>query len=197
MRMRTTLSVLGMLLLATTSYAQRSDSSTRPTGEVAMSNDTLQLRYISSGEAVGVGGSRFQGTFLLTEDRDIVFSGGLLFPTSLDLGRLKLTIGPQLYAALLQDKNNDVMALSVGADLRYLLNRQSGLAIAGQAFYAPDILTFGSADRVTDFSARVELNVAPRLVGFGGMRWFEFDLTNGAGKRKLQEELFFGVGYRF
>ncbi len=197
MRMRITVSVLGMLLLASTSYAQRSDSATRPTGEVALSNDTLQLRYISSGEAVGVGGSRFQGSFLLSEERDIVFSGGLLFPTDLDLGRLSLSFGPQLYAALLQDENNDVMAISVGADVRYVLNRRSGLAIAGQAFYAPDILTFGSADNLTDFSARVELNVAPRLVGFGGMRWFEFDLTNGAGKRKLQEELFVGVGYRF
>jgi hypothetical protein len=42
------------------------------------------------------------------------------------------------------------------------------LAVSGQAFYGPDILTFGSADSLTDLSART-----------------------------LQEELFFGVGYRF
>jgi hypothetical protein len=29
------------------------------------------------------------------------------------------------------------------------------------------------------------------------MRWFEFDLAEGAGKRTLQEELFVGAGYRF
>jgi YfaZ precursor len=197
MRVRFVFSFIGLLLLASVSHAQQTGSATQPTGEVALSNDTLQLRYISSGEKVGVGGSRFQGTFLLSEERDIVLSGGLLFPTGLDLGRLSIAFGPQLYAALLQDENNDVMSISVGADLRYVLNRRLGLAISGQAFYAPDILTFGSADNLTDLSARVELGVAPRLIAFGGMRWFEFDLTDGGGERTLQEELFVGVGYRF
>jgi hypothetical protein len=68
--------------------------------------------------------------------------------------------------------------------MRYLLNRRLGLALSGQAFYGPDILTFGSADSLTDLSARVEMNVAPRLTAFGGTR-------------TLQEELFVGVGYRF
>jgi hypothetical protein len=85
----------------------------------------------------------------------------------------------------------------LGAELRLVLNRRLGLALAGQAFYGPDILTFGAADSLTDLSARVEVNVAPRLTAFGGMRWFEFDLTEGGGERTLQEELFFGAGYRF
>jgi hypothetical protein len=197
MRVRFTLPFIGLLLLTSVSNAQQTASATQPTGEIALSNDTLQLRYISSGEKVGVGGSRFQGTFLLSEERDIVLSGGLLFPAGLDLGRLSIAFGPQLYAALLQDENNDVMSISVGADLRYVLNRRLGLAISGQAFYAPDILTFGSADNLTDLSARVELGVAPRLTAFAGMRWFEFDLTDGGGERTLQEEVFVGVGYRF
>ena len=88
-------------------------------------------------------------------------------------------------------------ALALGTELRLLLNRRLGLAVSGQAFYGPDILTFGSADSLTDLSARVEMNIAPRLTAFGGMRWFEFDLTEGAGKRTLQEEVFVGAGYRF
>jgi hypothetical protein len=78
-----------------------------------------------------------------------------------------------------------------------VLNRRLGLALAGQAFYAPDILTFGSADNLTDLSARAELQVAPQILAFGGMRWFEFDLIDGLGERTLQEELFVGIGYRF
>ena len=72
-----------------------------------------------------------------------------------------------------------------------------GLAVSGQAFYGPDILTFGSADCLTDLSARAEMHVAPQMLAFGGMRWFEFDLIEGGGKRTLQEELFVGTGYRF
>ncbi len=198
--MRTRLiAVIAMVVLcADAAFAQETGAAlSRSTAEIALSDDTIQLRYSTGGEQVGVEGSRITGTFFLSEERDIVLSGGLLFPADLNIGRLTVLFGPQLYAALLEEENNDVMAVSVGAELRFLLNRSLGLAISGQAFYAPDILTFGSADNLTDLSARVELDVAPRVIAFGGMRWFEFDLTDDSGTRTLQEELFVGFGYRF
>jgi hypothetical protein len=186
------------LFAAAGAIAQQSDSA-QARAEVALSNDTLQMRYLGSGSATGVAGSRIAGTFFLSEQRDIVLSGALLLPADIDvgIGALSILIGPQAYAALLEDENSDVMSLALGTELRLLLNRRLGLALSGQAFYGPDILTFGSADSLTDLSARVEMNVAPRLMAFGGMRWFEFDLTEGGGERTLQEELFVGVGYRF
>lgn len=187
------------LLSTTNAFAQQANDSRQSEGEVALSNDTLQLRYLGSGSSAGVGGSRIAGTFFLSEERDVVLSGAMLFPADIDvgIGALSILIGPQAYAALLKDENSDVMSLALGTELRLLLNRRLGLAVSGQAFYGPDILTFGSADNLTDLSARVEVNFAPRLTAFGGMRWFEFDLTEGAGKRTLQEEAFVGVGYRF
>jgi hypothetical protein len=187
---------------ALSAHAQgRDPSDEQQRGEIALSNDTLQLRYIGREGAVGNGG-QIDGSFFLSEDRDIVLSAGVLFaadlPDNLDVGRrLTLHFGPQVYAALLEEENNDVLAMSVGAEARFVLNRSMGLAVAGRAFYAPDILTFGSADSLTDLSARAELQIGPQLLAFGGMRWFEFDLTEGGGERTLQEELFFGVGYRF
>jgi hypothetical protein len=187
-----------VLFAAGGAIAQQSDSQ-QARAEIALSNDTLQMRYLGSGSATGVGGSKIAGTFFLSEQRDIVLSGALLIPADIDVGSgaLSILIGPQAYAALLEDENSDVMSLTLGAELRLLLNRRLRLALSGQAFYGPDILTFGSADSLTDLSARVEMNVAPRLMAFGGMRWFEFDLTEGGGTRTLQEELFVGVGYRF
>jgi hypothetical protein len=191
--------VLSSFTLA--AHAQGRDASDGQRGELALSNDTLQLRYIGREDAVGDGG-QVMGSFFLSEERDIVLSAAVLFPASLpenlNVGRrLTLRFGPQVYAALLKEENNDVFAMSVGAEARFVVNRRMGLAISGQAFYAPDILTFGSADNLTDLSARAELQVAPQLLAFGGMRWFEFDLTEGAGERTLQQELFFGAGYRF
>lgn len=190
------------------SFALAAHAQTRPAsdddpqrGELSLSNETLQLRYIGRDGQVGEGG-RINGAFFLSEERDIVLSGGVLFPAALPdnltVGqRLTLRFGPQVYAALLQEENNDVLAMSVGVEARFVVNRRMGLAVSGQAFYAPDILTFGSADNLTDLSARVEMRVAPELLAFGGMRWFEFDLTEGGGTTTLQDELFFGVGYRF
>lgn len=187
---------LALALMMTAASGQEGDVQ-GSVGELALSDDTLQLRYATDGDAVGVDGGRLTGAFFLSEQRDIVLSAGLLFPSTLDLGRLSIVFGPQLYAALLEDENNDVMSLSVGTEIRLLLNRRMDLAVAGHAYYAPDILTFGSADNLTDMSARLELGIAPRLIAFGGMRWFEFDLVDGTGERTLQEELFVGFGYRF
>jgi hypothetical protein len=180
--------------ISTSAYAQQEEDG--QIGEVALSNDTLQLRYVGDAGAIG-GGGRLFGSFFLSEERDIVLSAGALFPADFDVGRLTLRFGPQVYAALLDEENNDVMAMSVGAQARFVLNRRMGLAVAGEAFYSPDILTFGSADNLTDLSARVELQAGPQLLAFGGMRWFEFDLVEGGGERTLQEEVFVGVGYRF
>jgi hypothetical protein len=193
----TPLLAVPLLLLATHASAQRRDADNGSVGELALSNDTLLLRFIGNGSRVGVDGSHIVGSAFLSEHRDFVLSSGLLFPADVGLRRLNISFGPQVYAALLQNENDDVMAVSVGTEVRFLLDERRGLAISGQAYYAPDILTFGSADNLTDLSARVEMNVAEQLQAFAGMRWFEFDLTDGGGTRTLQQEAFVGVGYRF
>ena len=195
MNMRIAILAAALACTSTGAYAQQRDANEQR-GEVAVSNDTLQLRYVGKDGAVG-GGGQVTGAFFLSEQRDIVLSAGALFPASLDFGRLSLRFGPQAYAALLEEENNDVMAMSIGAEARFVLNQRMGLALSGQAFYAPDILTFGAADSLTDLSARAELQVGPQMLAFGGMRWFEFELIEGGGERTLQEELFVGVGYRF
>ena len=177
--------------------AQAASPEGAATGEVSLSNDTLELRYRGDWNDSDIAGSRLNAAFLLSEQRDIVLSGALLFPANLGGDRLQLRFGPQAYAALLKDENDDVFAVSVGVNARLPLNNRNGLAIAGHAYYAPDILTFGSADALTDLMARAEIRVAPRLTVFAGMRWFEFDLTDGQGERTLQEEVFVGGGWQF
>ncbi len=173
----------------------------RAIGEIALSNDTMQLRYRDGGRNVDVGpGSRASAAMFLSEDRDIVFFGDLLFPGKVGVERLQLLFGPRVYAALLEDENTDVLSLSLGGEARVELSPDGRLAVSGQAFYAPDILTFGTADSLTDFSARIEFEVQPRLTLFGGMRWFEFELIDeidGQDERTLQEELFGGVSWQF
>jgi hypothetical protein len=167
-------------------------------GEVSFTDDSLQLRYIDSGDRIDAGrGSQISGTLFLSEDRDIVVSGDVLFPASLNYDQLQILFGPRFYAALLEDENTDVLAASLGAEVRFELDRSSGFAISGQAYYAPDILTFGSADNLTDLSARAEIRLQERLTVYAGMRWFEFDLIESGEERTLQEEVFAGVGWQF
>ncbi len=192
-----TLGAVALVFLAPAAQSQEAPIG-GPRAEVSFSNDTLEARYIDSGRLIDVAErSRVSAAFFLSEERDIVLNGDLMFPVQLGWDWLDVLIGPRAYAALLEDENDDVLALSVGADVRFVLDRNSRLAVAGSAFYSPDILTFGSADNLTDLSARLEIGVGPRVTVFGGMRWFEFDLTEGAGERTLMEEVFIGVGYTF
>lgn len=194
------LAIAVLMGAASTAFAQSESEQQIPSGhevDVALSNDTLEMKYVTGGSQVGVENSRFAGAFFLSEDRDIVLSAGLTFPLDFNFGRLSLLAGPQVYAALLNEENNDVMAVSVGAELRFVINEKRDFAIAGHAYYAPDILTFGSADNLTDFSAQAEIAIADRMKAFAGMRWFELDLTEGGGTQTLQDEVFVGLGYRF
>jgi len=192
-------SVLTVVALATASAAHSQNAtelSEAPRAELALSDDTIQARY--------VGGTRIsdemqaQKTFavFLSESRDVVGSAGLLVETDLHLlPRLTIQLGPQAYAALLSEENEDAVAVAFGAQARLDLNRGRGLAIVGHAFYAPDVLSFGSADNLSDFMARAEMRLTQRLIGFGGFRWFHFDQPD-RDRRTLQNEVFAGVQWR-
>ena len=201
MHMRYALSALLLASLATLVAPARGQDlmGDRAIGEIAFTDDTMQLRYRDAGRNIDVGrGSRASAAVFLSESRDIVFFGDLLFPADIGAEQLQLVFGPRMYAALLEDENNDVLSLSLGGEARFELT--SKLAVAAQAFYAPDILTFGTADSLTDLSARLEYELQPRLNVFAGMRWFEFELIeeiDGSDERTLQEEIFAGMAWRF
>jgi hypothetical protein len=162
--------------------------------ELALSEETGEIRYRDRTDIGGQQNGEVAYALFLSEERDVVASAGLLMGTDLDFGSLELKVGPQAYAALLDEENSDVFALSVGAMLRLNISRSRGLAVTGTAFYSPDILTFGSADNLKDFMARAEIRLSQRVIGFAGYRWFELDLLDRQ-ERKLQNELFVGVSY--
>jgi hypothetical protein len=163
--------------------------------ELALSDETAQLRYIDPEEILGRDNSEIAYTIFLSEDRDVVGSAAAMMDTNLSVGAVNIRVGPQAYVGLLSEENNDVFALSFGVDARVNLARNRAIAIAGSAYWSPDVLTFGSADNLTDFMARAEAQLTDRLLGFAGYRWFELDLLNTQ-ERKLQNEIFAGVRWQ-
>ncbi len=162
--------------------------------EAALSDETVQLRYLTDTNISGIKqDSELFYTVFLSEERDVVGSAALLVDTDLDLlPRLTIRLGPQVYAALLSEENDDAFAFAVGVQLRYVLVRSRGIDLVGHAFVSPDVLTFGSADNLFDYEARAEMRLANRLTGIAGFRWFELDLIDRR-ERTLQEEVFVGV----
>jgi hypothetical protein len=167
-------------------------------GEVSVSEDSVQLRYLrpTAQPADNLEQGQFGLGLFFNEERDIVASANYYIDASaLRINRLSVLLGPVAYGALLSDENQDVFAFALGTEVRYRLLRDPQLTIVGQAAYAPDILTFGSADNVWDVVARAEVPVTNRVTGFAGYRLFEIDLVQG--KTELEESVHLGLRYRF
>jgi hypothetical protein len=176
----------------------------RPSGtttavEAMGGNSVLQLRYLapSPWQATGRGRSDLDYGFLLSENRDIIASAALMFHTDLDVvPGLTIDVGPQGYLALLSAVNKtDVFAVAFGADARYVLLPQWGIAAFGGAFYSPGVLTFGSAHNLYDFTAGAQVQFTPRLGGLAGYRWLKVT-TVGEPDVRIQNEVFAGLRWR-
>jgi len=197
--MRTHLPVVTFIFLgatlSTSLRAQRAVTETRtPAVEVALSDQAVQLKYHSASD-IGGEGSRLFYSIFLSEERDVVGSAGLLLDSDLSVGSFDVRFGPQAYAGLLKDENQDVFALALGLEARLDLIRDRALAIVASAYYSPDVLTFGSADNLTDFMVRGEARINDRLVAVAGYRWLELDLLMRQ-DRSLQNEVFAGVRWQ-
>lgn len=167
-------------------------------GEISLSDESVQLRYIREITRSQISSDPGELGFGLfwNENRDFVASANYAIEASrLRFDRLSLMAGPVAYAAMLNTENTDVFALALGAEVRFELLRRRGVDIVGRAAYAPDILTFGSADKLWDVIGRVEIPLADRITGFGGYRLFEVDLLDGT--NELEESLHLGIRYDF
>ena len=195
-----TIVVCGLILALSFGQAraqQSSSASDARWAEVFASSKAIEARYEVPTTYSSQPNSAFDYGMFLSEDRDIVATAGLLMGSTLNFGwkPLEIRFGPRAYAALLSERNTDAVALSIGVQVRYELIPSHSIAITGHAYYAPDILTFGSADQVSDLMARGEIAVTDKLIAFGGYRWFRMALADQP-NRDLQNQIFAGVRWK-
>jgi len=147
--------------------------------EAYISEDALQALYVRQTNLGDFGDVTLRAGVFFNERRDLVTVADLLsdvvdaerFP------RWTFSIGSRVYGALLNQENQDIFSVGFGGTARYSFGAREVFSFQVSGFYAPDILTFGEGDNVTDASARLEIKIRDRLTGFVGYRSLEFDLT--------------------
>ena len=70
-------------------------------------------------------------------------------------------------------------AVAIGGMVRYSPPDLSRMGIIGQLYLAPNITTFGNADRYTESSLRVEYEIIPSAAAYVGYRKIQFGLNAG------------------
>jgi hypothetical protein len=167
--------------------------------EVSLTDETLEGKYITDAGLVALDGNTISFGLLFSDERDIVGSTELMAPGLIDQWLppfLSLSLGGKAYLGLLDDPDDDLFALAVGAEARADLPLDVPLAAVGRVFYAPDIVTFGDSDTVIEFDARFEVRFLPGTTGFVGYRLLNFEREAG-GEEKIVNGLHAGLRFAF
>ncbi len=160
-----------------------------------VSDKAFSLNYVRSTEKYGVGQGRIDAGFLFTEERDIAFQLGFAIDTSF-LTNVRLSFGARGYLILLGSENDDAFSLGLGVEGAYQLPiRRLPLTLAASLYFAPDVTTFGTGERLFDGNIDVILPVRSNFDVFVGFRFFRLDLRPG--DRDLDDEIHAGLRYTF
>lgn len=163
--------------------------------ELALSDDYLQGRYYTGNGLLGFDEATGHVGAYFSDSRDFIGNVGLMtdrIPMLVE--GLTLSVGGRGYVALLSDPNDDVVGFAPGIEGRYGLPFDFPLALVGNIFYSPDVLTLGDAEDIIDIDTRVEAEIVPDIVGFIGYREFRFDNDDGDDTEAASE---IQVGARF
>ncbi len=163
--------------------------------ELSLSDDYIQGRYYTGGGILGFENTINHVGLYFSDNRDIIGNVGIMtdrYPLFVE--GLTLSAGARGYVALLSDPDDDVVGLAPGIEGRYGLPYDFPVAVVGNLFYSPDILTLGDAEDIIDIDVRLEAEIVPDIVGFIGIREFRFDSDEGSDKKAAEE---IQVGARF
>jgi len=148
--------------------------------DVDLSNDSAQFRYISmAGNATGFGNTEVDMGLFYSTDDDVLGMLGLLVADEAGSASPGLVAGVGVKAFAATVDQNEVIALSIGGQLRYHPPAFSRLGIAVQGHISPDVVTFVDADKFYYVSGRVEYEVLPQALVYVGYRKIRADLTTG------------------
>ncbi|MDH4274445.1 MAG: YfaZ family protein [Gammaproteobacteria bacterium] len=148
--------------------------------QVALSNDSAHFRY-----GMLVGGQSFGrsevavGAFF-NKDDNVLGDFGLFIvdEAGSKVPGLEAGVGGKLVTARSKTPDRNFFVGALGLSLRYAIPGVTRLAIGGDAFYAPSIVSGLDADNYIEYSGRVEYEILPQAGIFVGYRYMGGDDTH-------------------
>ena len=86
--------------------------------------------------------------------------------------------------------------LAVGGYLKYTFKKLNRVSIRGDAWFAPEILSFGDLEKYEDFSIRAGYNILKQADVYIGLRYVRGDFDNGT-KADFDDSANIGFSIRF
>lgn len=148
--------------------------------DISLSNDAAQFQYIASMGHVGQGKSEAHFGVLYNNSNNnsnnVLGDVGLLVMNNGDNASIAtFGVGVKVLAATVAKKNT--MALALGGQVRLTPTDDQKFGIVGQLYFAPDVVTFGDADRYVETGVRMEYDILPQAAAYLGYRKIKFNVN--------------------
>jgi hypothetical protein len=182
---------LSLLTLSTTALADSVDLNLR--------NSSAQLRYSAAMANDALGKSElFLGALYANPDHanNTLIDFGMMVKDQVGDSVPGMSVGVGIKGLAAHTQGTNESGVAIGGMLRYSPPALPKMGLTGQVYLAPNITTFGSAEKYTEADARLEYDVIPTAAAYIGYRKIQFGLNNG-GNALVDEGAFIGVRMSF
>ncbi len=148
--------------------------------EVALSSDTAQFTFRSDSSLIGWGGADLGFSFFYNEADDVLAQISLMqnrLPSK--QSPLTLGVGVKAYLGQLDVRDENIMALGIGGEIRYTFPGTMPMAVYLNGYIAPDITSFSDTEEIREYTLGFQIEISPQTIAFVGVRDIEVDDTSG------------------
>lgn len=165
---------------------------------VNLNNNAAQIKFGAEASDIVDGNSELTSGLIFNDASNVFGEAGLIVRGDEGDGP-GMSVGMGVKAVLGQMNNScncTVASLAVGGELTYALPATTRVALVGEYFAGPKIVTFADADRFNQLGFRIEVAVSPQANAYLGYREIGFGVKN-KGPYNLDSGLNLGVRLAF
>jgi len=166
--------------------------------DVKLASEMAEFTYLTESSTFGYGGADFGFGILFTEDSDYQVNGKLMISGN-PAGNNKsfqFGVGGKLMFVKLDAADEEVGALALAGQVRYIIPSSMPVAFRIGAAYAPSITSFSGADAYGEYEFAIELEVTPSAQAYVGYRKMQYDFEGG-GEFELDDSVHVGIKFEF
>jgi hypothetical protein len=182
---------LSLLTLASTAIADTIDLNLR--------NSSAQVQYSSAMGRAALGKTELHfGVLYSNADNanNTLGDVGIVVKDEVGSKAPGFSVGVGIKGLAAHTQGTNESGVAIGGLIRYTPPSIPRMSLVGQLYFAPNITTFGDADRYGETMVQLEYDVISNAAAYIGYRNIKFDLNNGS-NAKVDEGAYIGVRMSF
>ncbi len=183
---------LSLLVFGSTAMADTIDLNLR--------NSAAQLQYATSMGRDSLGKTELQlGALYSNSNNSNNTLGDLGIVVKDELGNNApgWSVGAGIKGLAAHTQNTNESAVAIGGLIKYSPPGLTRLGIVAQLYFAPNITTFGDANRYVEDRLQVEYSIVSNTAAYLGYRNIQFNINSTSSNTTVDEGVFIGVRLTF